>query len=138
MHEELTCPICGSEPVIRNLLGLSSETRSFKVFCSGNGLHISCGDWKSTETAAWKDWELRRTGFGQPECYHPTNREMISQKVSQSKEAESFLKVILASAEILSDQTDPVAYLENRYDYGFCQGCEYFGNKYCICQNKVK
>jgi len=49
----LPCPECGNKP---NLVSCEPEHQSMKYFC---GVHISCGDWKSSEELAGEDWNKR-------------------------------------------------------------------------------
>ncbi|WP_315074461.1 hypothetical protein [uncultured Clostridium sp.] len=49
----LPCPVCGYQP---QLSSLEPEYQSMKYFCS---VPVACGDWKSTEELAAKDWNKR-------------------------------------------------------------------------------
>lgn len=67
-YQRLMCPICGSPPRISNPLGTE-----WKVFCSGNGTHVSQGDWKLSELKAWQDWARRRIDKNQPDFWYMSN-----------------------------------------------------------------
>lgn len=53
LEKLLSCPICGKQP---KLSSLEPERQSMKYFC---GVHIACGDWKSTKELAILDWNRR-------------------------------------------------------------------------------
>ncbi len=71
-YSRLLCPICGSAPKLDEI-----GKHSKKVFCSGNGIHISCGDWKRTKGAAWADWARRRVDKSQPDFWYKSNATAI-------------------------------------------------------------
>jgi hypothetical protein len=71
------CPECGSFPELICTEGLSGKDL-YKYFCGKIGVHVSCGDWKTTAHEAAEDWNRRTTGDGQPEYYKPTRFEVFA------------------------------------------------------------
>lgn len=53
MEKLLACPECGGQP---KLSSLEPAHQCMKYFC---GVHVSCGDWKTTQEQAIKDWNRR-------------------------------------------------------------------------------
>lgn len=53
MENLLQCPICGKTPKPQSL---EPKYQQIKYFC---GVHVSCGEWQSTEELAIIDWNRR-------------------------------------------------------------------------------
>ena len=136
MRKHSLCPICGSPAHLSMVSDRSGSRKEYKANCDGSALHVSCGDWFRSKEKAWADWEKRCTGYGQPEWYHPTNREILTRDIQNvSKDTEAFAKLVLETGKRFDGWTQESLseYLDNRCDYGFCKDCSQYGQKYCIC-----
>ena len=143
MRKHSLCPICGSPAHLSMVSDRSGSRKEYKANCDGSAFHVACGDWFSSKEKAWADWEKRCTGYGQPEWYHPTNREILARDIwTASKSAESndsFAKLIKETVKKFDgmSEEDISEFLDLRHDYGFCANCSQYGQEFCIC-NRVE
>lgn len=54
-----SCPVCGEKPEVAKVQAYRSGRCSYKLFCSGNGTHMSCGEWFTKMYKAAHDWNKR-------------------------------------------------------------------------------
>lgn len=88
------CPICKEQPVIL-CTDVSDEKPEYKCFCSGNGVHIGCGDWKSTPQLAEEDWERRVQDRTQPDLINPTNFETIKSVIANDITVDMMAEILI-------------------------------------------
>lgn len=138
-NESILCPICGSKAKLSMVSNKDGSRKEYKANCIKSALHVSCGDWFQSKQRAWDDWAKRCTGYGQPEWFHPTNRQMLTRDIEKaSKDTKAFARLVIETGERFDGWTEEkiAEYLDLRHDYGFCTGCKQFGQEFCIC-NKV-
>ena len=87
------CPLCGKQPVIL-CTDVTDEKPEYKCFCTGNGTHIGCGDWKSTPQLAEEDWERRVQNRTQPDLIDPTNFDVVKNIIANDITVEAMARAL--------------------------------------------
>lgn len=99
------CAVCGEKPKIADIANLDpTNEHEYKLFCSGCGVHNSCGDWFESKYKACKDWNRRQEE--NEDGRRKTNREDFAAALASGE---------LTSKEIalhLSDVIERIAYKE--------------------------
>lgn len=117
-YQRLMCPICGSPPKLNEV-----GERDKKVFCSGNGTHVSRGDWKRTEDEAWTDWERRRVDKTQPDFIYVKNADRLAAKLRYAlPKAADFLRRVQSGEFQLPDGMTWETWLDYPYEGKFPVG----------------
>ena len=133
------CPICGKYPKLHSL---ESPFENYKFIC---GLHVSCGDWKTTEAKATEDWNRRCTGYGQPEFYHSTMAEEFKRLVVAASVGELEKQLTTGFSGFLTEIGAKPSFLtlngrmsDRTIIHPDCRSCEQYGAEYCICEVRLK
>lgn len=142
MPKVAACPICGSCPEISSVG--KEKRKEYKLSCSKSALHISCGDWFPSIKAAKEDWNRRTTGYGQPEFYHPTYLEILKAELRTTENGHDFVDILkheISDLDLDLEEMKNNTYkekfaniLDSRVKYPCCDGCNQYGQRYCICK----
>ena len=89
------CPICGKQPVIIRTPGSGGVDR-YKYFCSGNGIHVSAGDWKVTVDLAMMDWERRVQRREEQNTKTTSNYQIIKNIIEHDIDEETFAEILVS------------------------------------------
>lgn len=124
-YRRYACPICGRMPhIVPSRDADEPEPSYYKAFCTGNGTHISCGDWKRTRLEAWRDWKKRRVDKGQAEFQYRSNFSDILGPTSPFGECDkpkicNFLRRVQSGEFQLPDGMTWEQWLDYPYDGKF-------------------
>ena len=120
------CPICNCKPNVAMIRDSEGNVNRYKCFCSNIGTHISCGDWKTSQELAEKDWEHRVKDQTQPDLIKARNVDVIKKAVASMNEEE--LAEFLTSGSIigcmeLPEHTTKSEMLSWLVEKSECQAC---------------
>ena len=128
----MPCAICGSSPKINDVYDKDPENTEhcYKLFCTGNGVHNSAGEWFASEYEACQDWNRRQQ---ENEWGNRKNRsvsisdctvEAVEALRKENQKLKQMLKKVADDAEGL---------FEECADYDPYEEC--LANEYCQCCN---
>lgn len=128
----MPCAICGSAPKINDIYDKDPENTEhcYKLFCTGNGVHNSTGEWFASKYEACQDWNRRQQ---ENEWENRKNRS-VSVSDCTVEAAEALRKENQKLKQMLKKVADDAKGLfEECAEYSPYEEC--LANEYCQCCN---